>query len=353
MIRIPCKAKLCTWEFVGEFDEVPEEHLLRKKFQQEFPNTVSTLSCRFLRMTSFNGQEGRRHRFLVAAYEEKILQGHRRSHKFFPAQIFLFAIADEKMRAVNGCENYKMASIVGDVLYILVFVEGRLSHWSEENGYGEENGLALANERLVLFDGFLKEDSLLSSVEYNAWDLFRYERNPWELCTGEKTFFRLFCNAAKDHFWKGFDLKPEKKANNRKVPLLYIKCSLFLLVAGGSLWWNVGNQNGTMETKALPIEVNKKEVIDFMSVPEMVDIPELSKHDSVEKEIVAPCVFPNISIYGVVADKIFFSRNSQGENQKWEIGDSLENFQVSKIGKDRVFLLCRGQVYEVLNGQKL
>lgn len=134
------RAKMFTWEVVTDFDcDAPQESL-EEAFAKEFPEMQGSCVA-FWKMVSFNAADGRKHRYLVAVtdveQEGSMSRGQERraqERRALPESIGLYALADREMRSCDCGGNMRFAAVVDGVLYILVFMEGRLCHWSEENG---------------------------------------------------------------------------------------------------------------------------------------------------------------------------------------------------------------------------
>ena len=225
-------ARLWTWEVVTGFDGVLDPVTLRRRYAEDFPPVAQSCSggeCAapvFREMVSFNCTDGRRHRYLVMRPEADVAEFRRRYDRVLPRMAMLYGCADKMMRegadGGNACcgggprecgGNGRFAFLDNGWLYILVFFEGRLCHWSEEPRHDMET----AQERIARFDEFLKRDGLFSRAE--AWtrqllcldESGARERREW----GRR--------AVKDPFWKAVDLdecaglKPRAK---RKIALL-------------------------------------------------------------------------------------------------------------------------------------
>lgn len=163
MLLRPVKSsasRLFTWEYTTTFDENPSAAELEKAFRQEFPQTVERLGgfltqVKAVPMISFNSAEGRKTRYLVMLPAAGIspntdVQPNIRTlpnNCNLPRQIWLFSLADRLMKTAAGDNsgNGLFYAVAEGTLYIFVFLEGRLCHWSEEVGYGGvDDGMAVA-----------------------------------------------------------------------------------------------------------------------------------------------------------------------------------------------------------------
>lgn len=164
----PVAARMMTWEVTTAFDGTLTETELHKRFDEEFQDVLGE-ECRvfFWPLVSFNASDGRKHRYLVAMADEPLETYRKKFDCSLPRQIALYAIADKVLRgklegnAENG--NLLLVALWKHRLYILVFMEGRLCHWSEEYGYGESLDGA-CRERIARFKEFLKVDELFAKV---------------------------------------------------------------------------------------------------------------------------------------------------------------------------------------------
>ena len=262
------RARMFTWEVVTDFEGEVSHESLESSFARDFPE----MQCRpvFWKMISFNAADGRRHRYLVAVPDAarescerdsrgKQSRGRKSRGRALPESVGLYALADKEIRSCDCGGNMRFAAVVDGVLYILVFMEGRLCHWSEENGYGG-NSAAFVEERLERFDTFLEKDPLFSRAESRAGcyaDTFATRFVP-------DATFALFAVAARDPFWKGLDLfdvgSAGAKARLTPVRILLLACIALpgawkasQLVAGVSN--NVEAPDTAPELDAPPLDV--------------------------------------------------------------------------------------------------
>ena len=355
------RARMFTWEVVTDFEGEVSHESLESSFARDFPE----MQCRpvFWKMISFNAADGRRHRYLVAVSDVarescerdsrgKQSRGRKSRGRTLPESVGLYALADKEIRSCDCGGNMRFAAVVDGVLYILVFMEGRLCHWSEENGYGG-NSAALVEERLERFDTFLEKDPLFSRAESRAGcyaDTFATRFVP-------DATFALFAVAARDPFWKGLDLfdvgSAGAKARFTPVRILLLACIALpgawkasQLVAGVSN--NVEAPGTAPELEAPPRTVPgdgawimKRAGFSGVGIP---------NKNRAAMESSPPCSPPAISIQGTIDGKLAQAREAGGEIRWLGIGDSVGAYAVASIGRDRVRLVCNGSPLELLNG---
>ena len=371
------EARLWTWEVVTGFDGVLDPVTLRKRFAEDFPSVAQSCSegsCTaqpvFREMVSFNSTDGRKHRYLVmlankVAAEKKSAKHRGRGERILPRAAMLYGWADKLMREEDACEslycgcslrescgNCRFAFLDNGWLYILVFFEGRLCHWSEEPQYNNKESV---QERLGRFDVFLRNDDLFSRAEkwYCAFmdvgDVQEPERLRWLRRAGSDPFWRVkTCG---------------------KLVWLVLAAGVALLLAV-SAWWSVLSDDlpgaapevispAGAELPALtpPPEMRPSEeaVAQFnegeMRAPFNKEVNAPFKGDARGTHKPAPgCDLPPVRLHGVVAGRIF-SASIAGASPSWySLGDTLGPFEVVSIGKDRVQLACGGETREVRNG---
>ena len=166
----PVAARMMTWEVTTAFDGTFTETELHKRFDEDFRDVFVTESRVFFwPLVSFNASDGRKRRYLVVVADEPLENCRKKFDCCLPKQIALYGIADKILRgkwdgvdvAENG--NLLFVALWKHRLYILVFMEGRLCHWSEEYGYGESLDGA-CRERVARFKEFLKADELFAKM---------------------------------------------------------------------------------------------------------------------------------------------------------------------------------------------
>jgi hypothetical protein len=365
------EARLWTWEVVTGFDGVLDPVTLRKRFAEDFPSVAqscSESSCTaqpvFREMVSFNSTDGRKHRYLVMLANERESEKEPakyrgRGERILPRTAMLYGCADKLMREEDSCENAycgcslrescgncRFAFLDNGWLYILVFFEGRLCHWSEEPQYNNKESV---QERLGRFDVFLRNDDLFSRAEkwYCAFMDVGNVQEPERL--------RWLRRAGSDPFWR--------VRTRGKLVWLALAAGVALLLAV-SAWWNVlsGDLPGAAPEVISPAGT---ELPALTPPPEMLPSEEpatpFNENDApFNNGINLPlnkttnnentCDLPPVHLRGVVADRIF-SASIAGAPPSWyNLGDSIGLFEVVSIGKDRVQLACGGENREVRNG---
>lgn len=334
------RAKMFTWEVVTDFDcDAPQESL-EEAFAKEFPE-VQESCVAFWKMVSFNAADGRKHRYLVAVTDvvQERCKSRGQERRALPESIGLYALADREMRSCDCGGNMRFAAVVDGVLYILVFMEGRLCHWSEENGYGG-NSNELVAERLERFDAFLAKDPLFSRT--SAFDLRFYP----------EATFGMFAEAARDPFWKRLDLYGSRTASlHVGAPVM-----LFALAAVASLGF----------VTVYPAQGEACEDCTLAAAPELSAVPDeipgdglwsmghaepKRMHSALGSGGTQPsaCGMPALTIQGTVDGKLAQAK-IDGEVRWLGVGDSVGAFAVVSIGSDRVQFICNGNAVEVLNG---
>ena len=333
-------ARICTWELVTGFGQNPTEDELVDFFHRDFPDALQL--PKFWKLISFNSSEGRRHRYLVILAELENLAGGRllRGRRTLPKTLFLYAHADEQMRSWDQYENFRYGAIVCGTLYVLVFYEGRLCHWSEERGYGGPCGKKLACDRLQRIDEFLRRDPLFSNSPFFRYGALEQFEVNFDNLTEESA--ALFQKAAKDPFWKGLHLEP------RRLGLRYalIIILLLMMMLTVLLTWCVLDAGGTLPGPKAPVLTPP--VINFISKePKSSDIVKTSRPKMADA--VSDCPKPMLEIRGIVGNRLF-SGVFGGVNVMKQLGDSLGSYRVKSVLRDRVLLECGDKVWEVVNG---
>ena len=338
------EARICTWEVVTGFGagELSGE-MLEDYFRRDFPDFKGM--PRFWKMVSFNSAEGRRHRYLVV-HGVTELRGRR--ERIVPRSIALFAVADREMRVSGATGNYRFAAIAGECLYVLVFYEGRLCHWSEERGYGGKDSPEQAAKRVESFDAFLREDPLFSQGEEFVKSSLMVLDIDFEDSTGNwRTDLKT---ALRDPFWKGFHLESQSR---RKQTAKSIILLLLLMVAGMTILKNLESGCEIMvypEAPALSLPPVTESAAEFS--PKQFDFRDVGKPQprNTEGHPAPACFKPALEIQGIVGGRLF-SGVFGGEKVVKRAGDSLGTFWVKSVLRDRVVLECGGKEWEVLNGE--
>ena len=333
------RAKMFTWEVVTDFDcDAPQESL-EEAFAKEFPEVQGSCVA-FWKMVSFNAADGRKHRYLVAVTDVELV-GRKSRGRTLPESIGLYALADREMRSCDCGGNMRFAAVVDGVLHILVFLEGRLCHWSEENGYGGDSAELVA-ERLERFDAFLAKDPLFSRT--SAFDLRFYP----------EAAFGMFAEAARDPFWKRLDLYGSRTAGlHVGTPVMLFALAAVATVGLVTVYPAQGEacEDCTLaaapELSAVPDEI-LGDGLWTMGPAE----PKLSQVRAVPGRGNTPpsaCDLPALAIQGTVDGKLAQAKIA-GEVRWLAVGDSVGAFAVASIGSDRVQFVCNDKAVEVLNG---
>ena len=380
----PVKARLWTWEVLFPYDEEPSPVQLREMFRRDFPVVSQKGEALFLRMVAFNGESGRKIRYLVALAQDA-WSAERRYDRALPESLQLYGIADEVVRDANAkiCENVSAADgpdfagnalfsfLLEDRLVILVFWGGRLCHWSEEVGYEEGFAGEAYGNRMDRFRKFLERDEYFSRgfakgcfSEYRLSLESREERMP------AGAYFR---RAARDPFWRGVDLDPSR----RLKPLVQKGLLALILVAllGGFAFWkcldrfwgkfadyNFADVSGDIALVAPPVPEPSRERRDsslrFSLRRKSVDFGEVKMpSNSIAGEprngrggdsLGVPEMKLRSIVKGVVIQAVV-----DGSLRWLRLGDSVGVFVVKSIGRDRVQLEGGGRTVEVSHGLPL
>lgn len=375
------RARMFTWEVVTDFDcDAPRESL-EEAFAKEFPEVQG--SPVFWKMVSFNAADGRKHRYLVAMPGDGALESRGRA---LPESIGLYALADRATRSCDCGGNMRYAAVVEGVLYILVFMEGRLCHWSEENGYGGDSG-ALVAERLVRFDAFLTKDPLFSRAGARdenrevAQSANREASRAFATRFDSGATFGMFAEASRDPFWRNLDLFAAENANlrgRRRLAMLggaVIVAMACVALAERFVAENLGecgagqgvdccaecSQGVAPELEApdadsatVPGDVLGETPSAPSDAGEWVmgraEEPSPRARTVLRVEEPPACGALALTIQGTVDGKLAQARLAGGELRWLGVGDSVGTFAVISIGSDRVQFVCSGKAVEVLNG---
>ncbi|MCQ2092969.1 MAG: hypothetical protein MJY85_09845 [Fibrobacter sp.] len=327
--------RICTWEYVTTFDGQPFESQIVKRFEQDFPQ-VDTKHVFLNPMVSFNSAEGRKIRFLVMIVDEFVVKKNMLSGALRPSQIWMFGWVDEYLRHNStGSGNGLFWKIEDSRLFILVFLEGRLCHWSEENGYdGSVDEIEnLLEQRLSRFRIFLKKDDLFSRggdfPEVEIEGAYR------------KSFFR---RAARDSFWKQVDLRkqerrllPAQKNRFKANGAIVLAAALFVTL----LW--AGKSFVPVEDESLSMRLQDAPLIELLAPPLYESTEEKAPvHAAVRRK--NSCFLSPLRLRGIVAPRMFVAEMESSEMQTFKAGDSLGNFVVSEIQRTFVSLTCKDSV---------
>lgn len=321
--------RMFTWEVVTSFEQELNTEQLHLRFEKEFPEASKKYKPVFWKMFSFNSTVGRKHRYLVPLLPSIFLNKEKR--RCLPESVFLYEMCNRKMQMVECDGNMRFAAVVGDVLFILVFVEGRLCHWSEEIGYAENYDEENLQRRLLLFDEFLQRDDYFSQRKS-----FALKRIPQAIFSQE-----LFDCAVHDPFWKNLSLNkvPHLIFLKKQKYVFFVLLMVVLFCMG--FFWNF------FEKKEMD------ESIIFFAEPPELNAPILNPkfHEenfgnvaSLEND--TPCFLPDVKIQGLILNKLI-QAEVDGIKMWLKLGDSLENYQIAEIKRDKIRLICEGRGVEV------
>ncbi len=395
--RAPVPCRLMTWEYCTTFDGDPSASKVLEEFLREMPRRVElaggSLLVKMWPMVSFNATEGRLWRYLVALPSSMnggllLDSGARKSERLLPEQISLAALANKfLMEQQNGNSgNCVFWALHSDVLYLLVYFEGRLCHWSEEPGYVATSSGAgdcvrsLVDDRLARFRKFLEQDSLFSRAEHFDVVELQVDSSGFSL--------EQFRDASRDPFFRGMDLKeaagdslfplgPVRKWPHRgllyRLPhrrrLQVVAASLALFVFA-LVFFVVSTLGIPLDGFGTPAEIPDAIAVELDSPPmeETVEEPQASVKElrafsrgrmqvgptgKVGRAQVGPapgCVPPSIKLRGIAGEKLAIAEVN-GRTETLSLDDSLSApngaFVISGISRDRLILKCRGKTFEV------
>lgn len=387
----PVAARMMTWEVTTSFDGTLTETELRKRFDEDFRDVFNAgfadgeCAVFFWPLVSFNASDGRKHRYLVAVAEEPLENYRKTFDRCLPKQIALYAIADKILRgewdgedclkcdemcaecggecaevADNG--NLLFVALCEHCVYILVFMEGRLCHWSEEYGYGEMFDDA-CRERVARFKEFLKADELFAKMN----DVGEFVVCCEKVGTVEESLHvkDLFQVAARDPFWCGKDLdecnsmKPcERRRWTMGAVALFAFCACVLAMYGGSLnllyakFFDDEKFNSFVD--AAPVELSQPaardlEMLawaeghrDLLPAKWTLGRAELAGNDAFGNRRTSrgTCDSSEFSLLGIVGGRVALVKTSAGETKTLSVGDSLYRYRVKRIGMNDVVMRC-------------
>lgn len=372
-------ARMWTWEAVTDFDGVLGRETLRKRFREDFPEPDVVAIPVMRELVCFNSTSGRRHRYIVAFPQGDLAPFRMRFDRVLPASAFLYGVADELMRS-EGCGNLRFGALVGGRLYILVFFEGRLCHWSEEPGHDAES----AEARVSVFDVFLERDDLYSRAE--SWLRVFREFDDSHGVEWRKSF----CRAARDPFWKDLDLdecgtmKPVARRRLAVIALLSVSFVAVPCFFGCFSAESVAPRELPAPELSLPPVGNSPSArradfsansssarrADFGANSPSARRADFSANSSFARraafaggvaesgrdgglpQVAArrECVLPPVRISGVVEGRLFLA-DVDGRNAEFLLGDSVGIYRVASIGRSSVTLVCGDVSREVRNGE--
>ena len=369
-------APLFTWEVSVPFDDEPGEARLREEFAREFPESSGRGRPCFWKMVAFNGDSGRKVRYLVAVAAG--VDGMRRKFdRVLPEGVALYGKADNVIRTggVHGCVrgsvhgntpgsssvhadcggNAVFSFLCGSRLVILVFCEGRLCHWSEEVGYEEVDDEGFGGrayvERMERFRRFLARDEYLArGCPYSE---FRERVDPATM-QGE------FRRAARDPFWRGLDLDnvPRVRPLHWKIA---VGCFLAVAALAGALVFRPEGVLLWLELADFLPNVSVAEGDGFSEdlalsapppLPPVAEIRETLPPTSslIQAYPAARCVVPPLKLRSVVQG-VLFQGDVGGALGWFRPGDSVGTYVVDSVGRDRVVLACGEERVVVSHGE--
>lgn len=391
----PVAARMMTWEVTTSFDGTLTETELRKRFDEDFRDVFNAgfadgeCAVFFWPLVSFNASDGRKHRYLVAVAEEPLENYRKTFDRCLPKQIALYAIADKILRGEwdgenclkcdeacaecggecadfgNNCAkngNLLLVALCEHCVYILVFMEGRLCHWSEEYGYGETFDDA-CRERVARFKEFLKADELF--VKMN--DVGEFVVCCEKVGTVEESLHvkNLFQVAARDPFWCGKDLdacssmKPceRQRWTVRAVAVLILCVAIFAICDDmtDALYAKIiDGESRNSFVNVPPVELSQPTARDL----EMLAWAEghrdllpakwtlgragLAGNDAFGNRRTSrgTCDSSEFSLLGIVGGRVALVKTSAGETKTLSVGDSLSRYRVKRIGMNDVVMRC-------------
>lgn len=364
----PVAARMMTWEVTTSFDGTLSETELRKRFDEDF-NDVFVAESRvfFWPLVSFNASDGRKHRYLVAVADEPLENYRKKFDRCLPKQIALYAIADKILRGEwdgenclkcdescagrggesveldNNCAengNLLFVALWNHCLYILVFMEGRLCHWSEECGYGELYDDA-CRERVARFKEFLKADELFAKMnDMGTFD----EVSP--------NMDGLFLEAARDPFWLCKDLDECDSMKSCEQRRWMIRIAALLVLCVGI--WAIDDGQLDSFVDVAPVELSQPAARDLEMLawaeghrdllPAKWTLGRENFADGVASEnrwiSRKVCDSSEFRLLGIVGGRVALVKTSAGETKTLSVGDSLSRYRVKQIGMNDVVMRC-------------
>ena len=340
-------APLFTWEVSVPFDDEPGEARLREAFAREFPESSGRGRPCFWKMVAFNEDSGRKVRYLVAL-AAGVDGMRRRFDRVLPEGIALYGRADRIIRSSDATHGNALFSFLcGSRLVILVFCEGRLCHWSEEEDYEDGFGGRAYAERMERFRRFLARDEYLArGCPYGE---FRERVEPAAM-RGE------FRRAARDPFWRRLDLDcaPRVRPLHRKIA---VGCFLAVAALAGALFFlpNVAVAEGEAVDEDFREDVALSAPPPMRTLPAVAEVRETppASPPSMQPTMRAPsarCNAPPLRLRSVVQGVLF--QGDVGGTLGWyRPGDSVGTFVVDSVGRDRVVLVCGGERVVFAHGE--
>lgn len=194
---------MLTLEMQTPFGEEPHQAMIVDHIKKELPLSCERVHHRisFLPLISFNSSMGRTHRFLVAFSLKDFSMDRPFCDRVLPLSIAFTAYAEEEMLKKEGFENLICGGYLKGYLFLLIFCEGKLVHWIQEQA--EEKTIDL-NKRLHRLRLFIQQDAFLS----------RLGDCPVSIAS-EPAVSSLFEKALLDPFWQKWDLDPSVNRKER------------------------------------------------------------------------------------------------------------------------------------------
>jgi len=342
----PVAARIMTWEVTTAFDGVLTETELRKRFDEEL-GVYEERVC-FWPLVSFNASDGRRHRYLVALADEPLLCYRKKFDRCLPKQVLLYALADKIMRGSVDDMNFAESEVNGNLLlvalwekclYIFVFVEGRLCHWSEEHGYGE-NFDELCERRILRFREFLKADELLAGA--GCFHEVRVNGDGWNAN-------ELFHAGACDPFWRQLDLDActSMKSCGKSRWTLFVMmalclCVLLMVVCENPLLWKAfGIAQMPVDAAVVELDLPSDDALERLAWAKGHNQMRFVNREHLRLDSGGEvCELPSFKLLGIVGDRAALVKLSSGESKTILVGDSLNRYRVKSIGKNDAVLRC-------------
>lgn len=355
-------ARMFTWEVTTAFDGNLSAVELQKRFDDDFALELSANHVSFWPAVSFNASDGRKHRYFVAVADEPLLPYRKKFDRCLPKQIALYAIADKILRGEyadfagveyveNSEENVETLScndgnllciaLWDNILYILVFVNGRLCHWSEERGYGVLFDDTCRN-RVERFKAFLKEDELFANVE--SFDEVLVCCNQMADADG------LFCMGARDPFWRHLNLDERESIKNCGKRRL--ACAVALVAFVMIVFWlaypllNIcANPKNEIAHDVAPVELEKppSEVLDLLAWAKGHRDLVPARWNGMRAGVAERrnfCDLPNFKLLGIAGDRAVLVETSSNEKKILTTDDLLDSYRIKKIGRNDVVFRC-------------
>ena len=375
-------ARMMTWEVTTAFDGTLTETELRKRFDDDFCGAFkegcderdSFNQVFFWPLISFNATDGRKHRYLLATADETLAGYRKKFDRCLPRQVALYAMADQVLRGENTEKNAPedgdllFVALWNNVLYVLVFVKGRLCHWSEDFGYGEsiDERCRLRVER---FKSFLKSDDLFANSGASS-SVFPVAFSEVYVCCDHLTNMdEFFRDGVRDPFWRHLDLdacesmKPCEKRRWTLCFALFALCTVLALTCGSSWTWNRSlewlrswNGDALGTSNVAPVELSLPAAHDLEMLAwakghrDLLPAKWGRLRDGTADEprgrlqhSRCSCDSSAVKLLGIVGGRAALVTTAAGEMKTLSLGDSLYSYRVKRIGMDDIVLRCGGK----------